>query len=67
MSSVGTKIILGIDQLFWTQTVQKLKIEQQALEWIVPHQKMVVQVNNKAELKSRFIWTLLNNPKQENA
>jgi DNA helicase HerA-like ATPase len=67
MSSVGTKIILGLDQMFWTPSVQKLKIEQQALEWIVPHQKMVVQINNKAELKNRFIWTLLNNPQQENA
>ena len=60
MSSVGTKIILGLDQLFWNGSVQKLKIEQQALEWIVPHQKMVVQISNKAELKNRFIWVLLN-------
>lgn len=59
MSSVGTKIILGLDQLFWNASVQKLKIELQALEWIVPHQKMVVQINNKAELKNRFVWTLL--------
>lgn len=59
MTSVGTKIILGIDQLFWTPTVQKMKIEQQALEWIVPHQKMVVQINNKAQLKNKFTWVLL--------
>lgn len=59
MSSVGTKIILGLDQMFWNGSVQKLKIEQQALEWIVPHQKMVVQINNKAELKNKFIWVLL--------
>lgn len=61
MSSVGTKIILGLDQMFWNGSVQKLKIEQQALEWIVPHQKMVVQINNKAELKNKFTWVLLNN------
>ena len=60
ISNVGTKIILGLDQMFWDGSVRKLKIEQQALEWIVPHQKMVVQINNKAELKNRFIWTLLN-------
>lgn len=59
ISNVGTKIILGLDQMFWDGSVRKLKIEQQALEWIVPHQKMVVQINNKAELKNRFIWTLL--------
>lgn len=60
ISNVGTKIILGLDQMFWDGTVRKLKVEQQALDWIVPHQKMVVQINNKAELKNRFIWVLLN-------
>lgn len=60
LSNVGTKIILGLDQMFWDGSVRKLKIELQALEWIVPHQKMVVQISNKAELKNRFIWTLLN-------
>ena len=59
-SSVGTKLLLGLDHMFWDGSVRKLKIEQQALEWIVPHQKMVVQINNKAELRNRFIWVLLN-------
>lgn len=63
ISNVGTKIILGLDQMFWDGSVRKLKIEQQALEWIVPHQKMVVQINNKAELRNRFIWVLLNRDK----
>lgn len=60
ISNVGTKIILGLDQMFWDGSVRKLKIEQQALEWIVPHKKMVVQINNKAELKNKFIWVILN-------
>ncbi len=59
ISNVGTKIILGLDQMFWDGSVRKLKIEQQALEWIIPHQRMVVQINNKAELRNRFIWVLL--------
>lgn len=61
ISNVGTKIILGLDQMFWDGSVRKLKIEQQALEWIVPHQKMVVQINNKAELKNKFTWVLIKN------
>lgn len=60
ISNVGTKIILGLDQMFWDGSVRKLKVEQQALEWIVPHQKMVLQINNKAELKNKFNWVLLN-------
>lgn len=62
ISNVGTKIILGLDQMFWDGSVRKLKIEQQALEWIVPHQKMVVQINNKAELRNKFTWVSLINP-----
>lgn len=59
MSSVGTKIILGLDQMFWNQTVQKMKVPMEALEWIVPHQKLVIQINNKAELKNNFKWVIL--------
>lgn len=59
ISNVGTKIILGIDQMFWDGSVRKLKIEQKALEWIIPHQRMVVQINNKGELRNKFTWVLL--------
>lgn len=59
ISNVGTKIVLGIDQLFWDGTVRKLKIEQKALEWIIPHQRMIVQMSNKAENKNAPIWTIL--------
>lgn len=65
ISNVGTKIILGLDQMFWDGSVRKLKVELQALEWIVPHQKMVVQINNKAELKNKFTWVSLVNPNKE--
>lgn len=59
ISNVSTKIILGIDQMYWDGTVRKLKIEQGALEWIVPHQKMIVQMSNKSENKTKPIWTVL--------
>lgn len=63
ISNVGTKIILGIDQLFWDGSVRKLKIDQAALEWIVPHKNMVVQINNKGETRNKFAWVLLQNNK----
>ena len=59
ISNVGTKIILGIDQMYWDGSVRKLKIEQQALEWIQPQHKMVMQMNTKGELKNRFVWVQL--------
>lgn len=59
ISNVGTKVILGLDQLFWDSSVRKLKIEPQALAWIVPHEKILVQINNKGDLKNKFSWTIL--------
>jgi DNA helicase HerA-like ATPase len=59
VSNVGTKIILGIDQMFWDGSIRKLRLEQKALEWIVPHQKVLVQINNKGETKNNFSWTVL--------
>lgn len=60
LSNVGTKIILGLDQMFWDGSVRKLKIDQSALEWIIPHQRLVMQINNKGELRNRFLWVILN-------
>lgn len=60
ISNVATKIILGIDQMYWDGTVRKLKIEQGALEWIIPHQRLVCQMSNKGENKTRPIWVVLN-------
>ena len=59
VSNVGTKIILGIDQMFWDGSMRKLRLDQKALEWIVPHQRILVQVNNKGETKNNFSWTVL--------
>ena len=59
ISNVSTKIILGIDQMFWDGSVRKLKVEQKALEWIVPQQKMVMQMNNRGQTKNDFIWVSL--------
>ena len=64
ISNVSTKIILGIDQMFWDGSVRKLKVEQPTLEWIVPHQQMVVQMNNKGETRNKFMWVLLKDPFQ---
>lgn len=60
ISNVATKVVLGIDQMYWDGTVRKLKIEQGALEWIIPHQRMIVQMSNKGENKTKPIWVVLN-------
>lgn len=67
ISNVGTKIILGIDQMYWDGTVRKLKIDQEALEWIIPHQRIVVQMSNKGENRNRPLWVMLGTPDENRA
>lgn len=62
LSNVSSKIILGIDQMYWDGSVRKLKMKAEALEWIVPHHKMIMQMNNRGETRSRFLWVALENP-----
>lgn len=58
LSNVSTKIILGIDQMYWDNSVRKLKMDQAALEWLVPHKSLLIQLNNKGETRNRFIWAV---------
>lgn len=59
LSNVSTKIILGIDEMFWDKSIQRLKITKEALQWIVPHHKMVMQMNIKGQTKNPFLWVAL--------
>lgn len=59
LSNVATKIILGIDQMYWDGSVRKLKVDMKALEWIVPQQKILAQVKNRGQAKSNFVYTSL--------
>lgn len=59
ISNVGTKIILGIDQMYWDGTVRKLKIDQDALEWIIHHERIVVQMSNRGENRNRPLYVML--------
>lgn len=59
ISNVGTKIILGIDQMYWEGTVRKMKIELKDLEWIRPQQQIVMQMNNKGDTRNRFTYVAL--------
>lgn len=59
ISSVATKIVLGIDQFFWNSSVQKLKMDQKGLEWIIPQKRLLAQISNKGELKNNYSWIII--------
>lgn len=56
-SNVATKIVLGVDQMYWDNLVRKMKIESKYLQYIKPFQVIGVQMNNKGEMRSRFTMT----------
>lgn len=59
LSSVATKVVLGLDQTHWNRAIQKLNMLASDLEWITPHKSMLVQVDNRGASKSTFVRTQL--------
>ena len=53
-SNVATKVVLGVDQMYWDNLVRKMKIEAKVLQYIKPFQVIGVQMSNKGETRSRF-------------
>lgn len=59
LSSVGTKIILGLDELYWNEAVSKLRVEARQLSWIQPRRTMAVQLKEIGAVKNRWHWVSL--------
>ena len=53
-SNVATKIVLGVDQMYWDNLVRKMKIESKLLQYVKPFHVIGVQMSNKGETRSRF-------------
>ena len=53
-SNVATKVVLGVDQMYWDNLVRKIKIEVKVLQYIKPFHVIGVQMSNKGETRSRF-------------
>ncbi|MEQ1559196.1 MAG: ATP-binding protein [Methyloglobulus sp.] len=53
-SNVATKVVLGVDQMYWDNLVRKMKIETKTLQYVKPFQVIGVQMSNKGDTRSRF-------------
>lgn len=60
ISSVGTKVLLGIDEGFWDSAVRKFKIEPTLLKFIQPKQTIGIQLKEAGSLKLKWQWVILN-------
>ena len=54
LANVATKIVLGVDQMYWDKLVRTMKIESKALQYVKPFHVIGVQMSNKGETRSRF-------------
>ncbi|WP_305906290.1 DUF87 domain-containing protein (plasmid) [Methylomarinum sp. Ch1-1] len=54
IANVATKIILGIDQMFWDSSARKMRIDVKMLNYIVPQKTIAAQINNKSSNKVAF-------------
>jgi DNA helicase HerA-like ATPase len=66
MASAATKIILGIDELFWDKTARQLQINKKMLEWITPRRSALIQLKRNVALndptaKVKWFYTALGN------
>jgi hypothetical protein len=57
ITSVGTKIILGMDGKFYPSAVREMQIDLKLLQWIAPWKSMAVQMKEAGNLKVRWWWT----------
>lgn len=55
-SSVGTKVVLGLDEMYWNEAVSKLRIETNLLKWIAPRKTMGAQLKEAGSTKNRWWW-----------
>lgn len=60
MASVATKIILGIDEMYWKSSTSKMGVSSQALSWVQPQRRMLVQIKAHGNTRNDWHWTLLN-------
>jgi hypothetical protein len=55
LGNVATKMLLGIDEMYWDGSVRKLKIDMKTLQCIIPKKTLAVQIKTGDEGRARFV------------
>jgi hypothetical protein len=61
ITSCATKIVLGIDESYFRQSATKMRVTEEALQWIRPQKSMLVQVKQKGDAKNDWKYTVIVN------
>jgi hypothetical protein len=59
MASVSTKVILGIDEMYWRGAVAKMGVPEAGLGWIRLQKSALVQMKTRGDAKPEWRWILL--------
>lgn len=59
VSSIGTKILLGVDEQYWRALTTKMRIEEKLLAWIRLQRTIAVQMKEKGAAKNEWRWVVL--------
>ena len=51
-ASVATKVILGIDEMYWPGAARKMRATEESLQWIRPQHSLLVQMKTKGATKN---------------
>jgi hypothetical protein len=54
ITTVATKVLLGIDTYYWKSSCTQLRIEEDVLRYIVPHKTAAVYMDRKGGLNAKF-------------
>jgi len=65
LSSLATKIVLGIDEMYWSKAESKMRIDQRLLAWVKPREFMAVQLKEIGSTRSDWRWVILPPPPGE--
>lgn len=60
LAGLGTKIVLGVDHTYRRAAATKLMINEATMDFIVPHQRILVQIKNRGETSTATHRVLLN-------
>lgn len=59
ISSVSTKVVLGIDESYWRGSVTRMRVTEEALAWIKLRKSVLVQMKRSGQTRNEWLWTYL--------
>ena len=59
ISSLATKVILGIDEMYWKTSVAKMRIDEKLLGWVKPKRTLAVQMKESSATKTEWKWVVM--------